>query len=328
MTAFRLTPSSAVRRRGFTLVELLVVIGVIAVLVAMLLPALNKARAAAQTVQCAANLRQIHMGFVLFLQNHNDKSPPLGGVPMGPEKVSATAGIDAPFWGWQDFIMMELNTAFRKEAEEDGGYLNLYQPSAAAARKISNTGTFQTWYPSSILTKFRDRSPLHCPSAIDPEQPNAGGYADYAPIAKGLPNYWPWDPMNNNPINAKTALKNPYTGNNMTGYPPKYHRHVRSPTEAILFMDAGGGYWDSTNSANVARWTGEIDAFPTSATTSVINADGGAYKNGFWITRRHNNGCNILYLDGHVAYLQWPDKKNGVFWGNYMHKNPCSWTWY
>ena len=66
---------TASRNRAFTLVELLVVIGIIAVLVGILLPALSKARRAAQTASCLANLHTIGHGYFMYAGANKDFLP-------------------------------------------------------------------------------------------------------------------------------------------------------------------------------------------------------------------------------------------------------------
>jgi prepilin-type N-terminal cleavage/methylation domain-containing protein/prepilin-type processing-associated H-X9-DG protein len=67
-------------RKGFTLVELLVVIGIISILIAMLLPALNKAREAAKTVQCLSNIKQVMFGLTRYAQDNRGSLPYSSGL--------------------------------------------------------------------------------------------------------------------------------------------------------------------------------------------------------------------------------------------------------
>lgn len=94
------------REHGFTLIELLVVISIVALLVAILLPALGNARKSAQKLQCASNVRQMTLGYMAWMTDHKQRLMRVeGSFP-----INGRVREDADF---QELVSSYLNQELR-----------------------------------------------------------------------------------------------------------------------------------------------------------------------------------------------------------------------
>ena len=107
-------------RRTFTLIELLVVIAIIAILAAMLMPALERARDAAQAASCLGNLRQIGLGFTMYIGDEDGFLPP-------PVNNDDPVRSSPPYSRWRhsghSMAETEQSAPFYADNLVDGGYL-------------------------------------------------------------------------------------------------------------------------------------------------------------------------------------------------------------
>lgn len=144
------------KSRGFTLIELLVVISIIALLIAILLPALSSARATAMSIQCANNHKQQFLGIAIYHNEYNNWFPPATG-PTSPHDYrleSAFYGGSAAAWG--QYVPMALLDCPADDTREPGidfwsyGYMAV--GNTGPVRNIGigyNNKVGGNWHPSS-----------------------------------------------------------------------------------------------------------------------------------------------------------------------------------
>ncbi len=175
-------------KREFTLIELLVVIAIIAILASMLLPALSKARAAAQTAKCLSNVKQLSLMMVMYGNDHGYLPPSYSSDAQRywMEKLIVQGYVNAPIinstTGQRGGVI--LCPADSGPATLLGSYsMNLYM-SGNAQDKVPNYGN-----PSSSAVILETASDPNCnPWSNFGNNGTTGGVKYRHPTASGADN--------------------------------------------------------------------------------------------------------------------------------------------
>jgi prepilin-type processing-associated H-X9-DG protein/prepilin-type N-terminal cleavage/methylation domain-containing protein len=270
--------------RAFTLVELLVVIGIIALLISILLPALNRARAQAQSIACLSNLRTI--GQLIFMYSDSNK----GSLPYG-------------YYDWvtpKPDGIMQLKAGVPPAIGPNGVSWDMLLRSVVLHQGDGTAGG---------LSKIVASSPFTCPAAsalAGVINPYPAWSLDYSSNPRLMPDL---DDTEHDP-------SAPTSGQTLTPYKIA---HIQHSAQIILVFDGiqqfvelwGSAYPVGYDVDNEGLYTGGpptydyLKAGPINLGASIITANQDTTAGGTNhadIRWRHgaNNTANFLFVDGHA----------------------------
>ncbi|MBN1912684.1 MAG: DUF1559 domain-containing protein [Pirellulales bacterium] len=232
------------RRKGFTLVELLVVIAIIGILVALLLPAIQAARAAARRMTCKSHLRNIALAL------HNYASSYKRFPPGFHFDLSGTVAIDRASWSWTTAVLpyLEQQALYDALGVSDRTLAKLFQSAGGKGASLTSPEIALLRQPLAVY---------RCPSDLFPDQlPRAlSGVQSYYPeVTSGSARHFDSDysptgfePSTSNYMAVKGLYDNDWT----------YNIRENGGNNGVMYMESKIAFKDITDGTSNTFLLGE-----------------------------------------------------------------------